>query len=308
MKKTVLLLIAPLILPAILFAQEPEGEEPVGEEPKLVEPEKEDPKNILCVMKTTKGDIILELFASEAPKTVKNFLDLAEGKKEFTDPKTREKVTRPFFDGLAFHRIIDNFMIQGGCPLGSGMGGPGYSFEDEINADALGLDKEKAIQEGRAHKSLLIRSQRDFGRIIIGPLCRKLGIKNQEEMKTRQEEIMKLMNELTLKDVYMNMGYKYNSDLKSHFLKKGILAMANSGPNTNGSQFFINLVDTPWLNGKHTAFGKVFKGFDVVRKIGKTPVGAGSKPTEAVKVISIRRLEEKKEEDGPMEEGPGEGK
>ena len=97
-------------------------------------------KNPVVLMKTSMGDITLELFAKEAPKTVQNFLDLAEGKKEFKDLKTGKPAKRPFFDGLIFHRIIDNFMIQGGCPQGSGTGGPGYSFEDEINADALGLD------------------------------------------------------------------------------------------------------------------------------------------------------------------------
>ncbi|MDP6957945.1 MAG: peptidylprolyl isomerase [Planctomycetota bacterium] len=250
-------------------------------------------KNPVVLMKTSMGDITFELFSKEAPKTVQNFLDLAEGKKEFKDLKTGEQAKRPFFDGLVFHRIIDNFMIQGGCPQGSGMGGPGYSFEDEINADALGLDKMKVIDEkGAPNRWLMVRSQQDFQRVIIGPLCQKMGIKSQEDFEARKKELQENVNKMTIKDAYENMGYKYDSSRPAHKPLKGVLAMANSGPNTNGSQFFINLVDTPWLTGKHTVFGKVIKGMDVVEKMGKVEVGPGSKPKVDVKIISIRRVEE----------------
>ena len=250
-------------------------------------------KNPVVLMKTSMGDVTLELFTKEAPKTVQNFLDLAEGKKEFKDTKTGEMVKRPFFDGLVFHRIIDNFMIQGGCPQGSGMGGPGYSFEDEINADALGLDKMKVVDEkGAPNRWLMVRSQKDFQRVIIGPLCQKMGIKSQEDFEARQKELQENVNKMTIKEAYENMGYKYDSSRPAHKPLKGVLAMANSGPNTNGSQFFINLVDTPWLTGKHTVFGKVIKGMDVVEKMAKVKVGPGSKPKEEVKVISIRRVED----------------
>ena len=120
-----------------------------------------------------------------------NFVALAEGTKEWTDPATRAKASRPFYDGLIFHRVIADFMIQGGCPLGNGMGGPGYQFEDEF---APGLRHDKP----------------------------------------------------------------------------GILSMANSGPNTNGSQFFVTLVPTPWLDNRHTVFGEVVEGMDVINAIGKT--------------------------------------
>ena len=159
------------------------------------------------LIKTNHGDIYVELFSDEAPLTVKNFIELAEGRRDFTDPKTGKTVRRPFYDGLIFHRVIKNFMLQGGCPKGDGTGGPGYQFEDEFGPRAP---------------------------------------------------------------------------------TRGVLAMANSGPNTNGSQFFINLVDTPHLAGKHTVFGQVIKGMDVVDEIGIVPVGAGSKPIEDVMIISIR--------------------
>ncbi len=258
--------------------------------------EKKKKNNPVVLLKTTMGDITLELFEDEAPKTVKNFLDLAEGRKEFKDPKSGKKVTQPFYDGLAFHRIIDNFMIQGGCPLGSGTGGPGYNFEDEINAESLGLDKLKVIDEkGSPHKWLLLRSQQDFQRNIIGPLCQKMGIKSQEDFNSRKKELQERVNNLTIKEAYENMGYKFDASRPSHKPLKGVLAMANSGPNTNGSQFFINLVDTPWLTGKHTVFGKVIKGMDVIEKMGKVAVGPGSKPKEAVKIISIRSVPQTQE-------------
>ncbi len=151
---------------------------------------KEDPANPVVIMKTNQGDIHLELFKNGAPKTVANFIGLAEGTKEFTDPKTRQKTQRPYFDGLIFHRVIKDFMIQGGDPLGTGGGGPGYKFEDEINAEQLGLDKIKAIQKnGTAHPYLLIRNKKDYQKAILIPLWRKLKIKDQKEWTERKEEL-----------------------------------------------------------------------------------------------------------------------
>jgi peptidyl-prolyl cis-trans isomerase A (cyclophilin A) len=145
--------------------------------------------DMIANFKTNMGTFTVKLFRDAAPKTVDNFVGLANGTKEFTDPKTGQKTKRRFYDGLIFHRVIASFMIQGGDPLGTGTGGPGYKFEDEANG-------------------------------------------------------------LT-------------------FSKPGILAMANAGPNTNGSQFFITVAQTPWLNGKHTIFGEVTQGYDVVEKISK---------------------------------------
>ena len=141
-----------------------------------------------ATFKTSLGDIVVKLLPQKAPKTVENFVALAEGTKEWKDPRSGQTVKKPLFDGTVFHRVIPQFMIQGGDPLGNGTGGPGYKFADETRPD-------------------------------------------------------------------------------DQFNKPGILAMANSGPNTNGSQFFITEVPTPWLNGKHTIFGEVVKGFELVPKI-----------------------------------------
>jgi peptidyl-prolyl cis-trans isomerase A (cyclophilin A) len=157
---------------------------------------------------TSEGDFKVRLFDDKAPLTVANFVGLAEGSKEFTDPRTRQKVTRPFYDGLTFHRVIDGFMIQGGCPLGTGTGGPGYQFADE------------------------------FGQ----------GLRHDRE---------------------------------------GLLSMANAGRDTNGSQFFITLAPTPWLDNKHAIFGEVVEGMDVVRRIGKTRTGANDRPAKDIVVQSV---------------------
>jgi peptidyl-prolyl cis-trans isomerase A (cyclophilin A) len=156
-----------------------------------------------ATFKTSKGDIVVRLFEKDAPKTVANFIGLATGTREWTHPTTQEVHAKPLYDGTIFHRVIPNFMIQGGDPIGRGVGGPGYRFEDEFGS-------------GRT------------------------------------------------------------------FDKKGLLAMANSGPNTNGSQFFITTSTPAHLNNRHTIFGEVISGYDVVEAIGNTPTAPGDRPLEPV--------------------------
>lgn len=235
-----------------------------------------DKKAIYAIMETTQGTMVLELYDKVAPKTVQNFIDLAQGTKEFISEKGKEK--RPFYDGLKFHRVIPNFMAQGGCPRGDGSGGPGYRFEDEINGEALGLDKLK-ISETPLY-------QTQFQRMII----EHLNIRNQEEFYSRGKEIQETAKEassFSVLEVLHRIGYRYNNVLPSRKALRGSLAMANAGPNTNGSQFFINQVDTPHLDGLHTVFGELVEGFDVLDRI----IEAGNSNTTIRKVTIIDKRE-----------------
>jgi peptidyl-prolyl cis-trans isomerase A (cyclophilin A) len=159
---------------------------------------------------TSEGNFTARLFDAETPNTVANFTGLADGSKEWTDPRSGRKVKEPYFNGTVFHRVIDGFMIQGGDPLGQGTGGPGYTFGDEFHPK---LKHDKA----------------------------------------------------------------------------GILSMANRGPNSNGGQFFITLAATPWLDNKHSVFGEVSEGMDVVKKIGGTATSKpGDRPVKPITVESVK--------------------
>jgi len=163
-----------------------------------------------ATLHTSAGDIVIDLFGNHAPKTVANFVELATGAKEWTDPRTGKKSTANLYDGTVFHRVIDNFMIQGGDPLGRGTGGPGYNFADEFHGE-LSFDRPY------------------------------------------------------------------------------LFAMANAGPNTNGSQFFITTVATPHLNRRHTIFGEVADADSraVVDAIGKARTGASDRPVEDITISSV---------------------
>jgi peptidyl-prolyl cis-trans isomerase A (cyclophilin A) len=167
-------------------------------------------EDLWATLKTNRGDIVVHLFPNHAPKTVANFVGLAEGTQEYTDPRSGQKTTGRFYDGLGFHRVIDGFMIQGGCPLGTGTGGPGYTFKDEFHPELS-------------------------------------------------------------------------------FSKPYLLAMANAGPGTNGSQFFITVGETPWLNNRHTIFGEVedAQSQSVVDAIATTKTGPGDKPVDPVVIESV---------------------
>jgi peptidyl-prolyl cis-trans isomerase A (cyclophilin A) len=163
-----------------------------------------------AILHTSEGEITIELFPNQAPKTVANFIELATGAKEWVDPNVGEKVKKNLYDGTIFHRVIPGFMIQGGDPLGSGMGGPGYNFADEFHGE-------------------------------------------------------------------LNFDRPY------------LLAMANAGPNTNGSQFFITVAPTTWLNRKHSIFGEVKDAASqaIVDKIAAAKTGANDKPVQAIKITSV---------------------
>lgn len=239
-------------------------------------------------IRTSRGTIVCRLYADECPETVRSFTELAEGRKAWTDPATGQPVQRPFYDGLTFHRVIPGFMIQGGCPLGTGTGGPGFQFKDEINAVSLGLDKELVVQGDRMNPLCAYQMQQ-FMALFFEPRFTARKATTPEQRQAALPAVLDDLKATTVLQFYQALGYAYDPALPpSHRPVKGSLAMANSGPATNGSQFFINLGDTPHLTGKHTVFGEVESGMDVAIAIGAVPRGAGDKPTTPVTITAIR--------------------
>ncbi len=236
------------------------------------------------VMKTNYGDIYLELDRTMAPKTVDNFVGLASGTKEWTDPVSREKVKKPFFDGLIFHRVIKDFMIQGGCPLGTGTGDPGYKFEDECFDKGEELKGEITTEE----------KAQDVYQFILQPYLQRTPqpdttivniLKKCQEKKSGVPLMVKSVEEYKAL-THTNAPIFNKGPLKGK-VEYGTICMANSGPNTNGSQFFIvtKKEGCDWLNGKHTVFGKVTKGMEVVLKIQDLPKDTKDKPLDGNKAI-----------------------
>ncbi len=260
-------------------------------------PKKAAPKaNPRAVIKTSMGSITIELFQDAAPETIRTFLGLAEGSGTFTDIRNKKQVTisKPFYDGLGFHRVISGFMLQGGCPSGNGTGNPGFMFKDEMDAEALGLHKQTVIQAGRVHAWVAGLGRQYWQQSVLLPVIRKLKIDPAKlnTSKELQQKMQSTLETMTLKELYELQGYRYTKGLASRKPKKGSLALANAGPNTNGSQFFINLGPTPHLTGRHTVFAQVVEGMDVVEAIGKVPVNkmAGNKPIKPVTILSIRKV------------------
>ena len=253
---------------------------------------REDFNNPVVEIRTNMGSMILELFPEEAPLTVETFLGLAEGTRPWIDPDTGLEFLVPLYDGLVFHRVIDGFMIQGGSPNGRGDGTPGFSFRDEINARSLGLDKMQVLDDaGAPHPLLAIGDLQDFQEKILKPLYERLGITSQAQLETRIDEVNRIVRGMTVKESFENLGYQYTERYISRMPVRGVIAMANSGPNSNGSQFFISLVDTDWLAGKHTVFGKVRLGLEVMDAIGSVPVDNQNRPLQPVIIQSIRRIQ-----------------
>jgi len=227
-----------------------------------------------AVIETSMGDIEVELYWDAAPKTCENFVKLAQKK---------------FYDNLIFHRVIPNFMNQTGCPKGNGTGDPGYKFDDEIDADALGLDKGQVGQDRMYGNELNTVYRKTFQLI-----AEKMGIKSQEELENKKSEFEPAWTDATNaiakwspKRLYQAAGYRYTKGLKSRPAVRGALAMANSGPDSNGSQFFINVADTPWLNGKHTVFGGIVAGQDIADAISKVERDENDKPKTDVRINTV---------------------
>ena len=155
----------------------------------------------------------------------------------------------------------------------------------------------------KALPALAIRSQEEWQRMVLAPIVRKLGITDEQQFKARRAEVQEALDRLTLLDALENLGYRYDASLVAKEPQKGVIAMANAGPNTNGSQFFINLADTPWLAGKHTVFGKVVDGEAVLAELAGIKVDPQSaRPTEPVTILSIRLVKDDAQVEPPVDD------
>lgn len=238
-----------------------------------------------ATLTTNLGKIELELFNDIAPHTVNNFVDLAEGTKTWTDPHTHKEVERPFYNGLVFHRVIKDFMIQGGCPIGNGTGGPGYTFDDECFVEGDELKGEITSDEVAV---------RIFNEVLV-PYFRKTPKPDAElidiAQKVSQTQNPDLIKAKTI-DYYLEKTAHQTPFIERKVIKGvdyGTICMANAGPNTNGSQFFIvtKKDGCAWLNGKHTVFGKVVKGMDVVHAIEELETDNSDKPVSAAVIEKV---------------------
>lgn len=236
-------------------------------------------KNPMAIVKTDLGDMTIELWPDIAPKTVENFTGLAAGTKEWKDPKSGAMVKKPFYDGLVFHRVISDFMIQGGDPLGTGSGGPGYSFEDECyeagGAAITGPVKDEEM-------AILVFQEILQPYFQSSPKPDTVLQKLVEQCQAQQsgKPLMAHPVEFYLEKTGRTEPLMSKGKLKAK-VDYGTICMANAGPNTNGSQFFIvtKKEGCDWLNGKHTVFGKVTAGMDIAHAIEKKGNG--------VKIISV---------------------
>ena len=253
--------------------------------------EMESASNPLMLLSTSLGDIYIELYKTEAPNNVENFLALAHGEIEFIEKDSKNTFYPHYFDGMQFHRVIPNMLVQAGSPQYHPLGMPRRILADEINADILGLDELPVLNEfGELHAFLNISDPSSFRNELLEPVLNHLGIESDSALTDRQYEIYDLMKNLTIKEAYELRGYIYNTNLTTRPVSRSIVALANSGPNSNGPEFFIATSDLPWLNGKHTVIGKVVEGMDTVDAIGRTEIDPLDPSRFATLIYSLRSV------------------
>ena len=250
----------------------------------------EDPQNHLVRISTSQGEMFLELFPLEAPNNVENFIALASGEKEFINQSTGEPIQARYYNGMRFHRAVPGFIIQAGSPVNNPLGLQVNLLNDEINANALGLDQIPALNpDGSFADVLNIESKQDFHEDILTPLYAQQNITDVEAILNRQYQVLEILQGLSVKSVYENQGYRYDDSLPSRPIERGTVAVANSGPDSNGPEFFISLTAAEWLSGKYTVIGKVIEGQEVMDSIGNTAIDPSQFSSLSTLIYSVSK-------------------
>lgn len=249
-------------------------------------------QNPLLQVNTSRGVIFIELLPQEAPNNVANFIALAEGEVEILDTNTETAFRPHYFDGMRFHRVVPGFLIQAGSPLHNVLGAPQQVLTDEINAEALGLANQIALNtDGSFNMLLNIGNKIDFENEVLKPLYNEMDIKNESELRDRQYEVLETLNSLSVKDIYEYQGFRYTTNHPTRAISRGTMALANQGPNTNGPEFFISLNDSPWLTGRNTVIGRVIEGMETVDAIGEHLIDPLNNSQSSTIIYSIRQVD-----------------
>lgn len=233
----------------------------------------ENPDNPLIQLDTARGDIFIELLPDEAPNNARRILGLVRGEVEIEDPVNGFSFQPRYYDGMRFHRVVPGFVIQTGAAVNHPLGDPGEPLADEINADSLGLDQQPVMHEDGSFNDLLgVANRQVFEEQVLAPLYADLAITSPEVLENRQYQVLDRLQSLTVKALYQLQGYRYQNTIQTRPIQRGIVALANRGPNSNSGEFFIALDDEPTLTGKYTVIGQVVEGMEVADAIGNSAV------------------------------------
>lgn len=253
----------------------------------------QNPDNPLVRLSTSRGQIFIELFREEAPNNVTHIIDLINGEQPLLN-ETASIERKGYYDGVKIHRVVPGFLVQAGSPYHNILGPSEKILADEINAGALGLEDMMVMNAaGETHPLLGISNHEEFENELLIPLYKKMQLRSNAEVISRQHEISAILREMSIKQAYENQGYRYRSNLNTRDFEVGTVALANTGPDSNGSEFFINLSpDKAGLTGKYTVIGTVVEGMDIVFNISQFAVSPQRFSPQSTTLFSVSIVED----------------
>jgi len=244
----------------------------------------DNPRNPLVTIQTSLGEIQVELFRDAAPQNVQFFLDLAAGQAPVAAAGSNLPTAQPYYDGMTFHRVIRDTLIQAGAPERAGRQRPIGTVIDEINARGLGLEQQSLLDaSGKPHPWLNIGDQDDFKQHVLLPLYRSMNISNEQALQAQQGTVLQRLQSMNLLQFHEMLGYRYDGSLPSRRPARGSVMMVNRGPGSNDGEFFIALTDMPWLIGTTTVIGRVASGLQTVERISQSPAAS-------TRILQVRQL------------------